>query len=116
MVEDLALAGLGLGDEALVEDIEDVFANLFELELDFAAVVADDSDVLVRALGFLLLLDAGNDAPGGTTGTNNVLVGDGQQITLVDSELAADLKMLLVVRNGGVESSQRQEWPSSPLA
>jgi hypothetical protein len=92
VVEDLALAGLGLGDKTLVEDIKDILADLLELELNFAAVVADDGDVLVRTFGFLLLLDAGNDAPRGTAGTNDVLVGDGQKVSLVDSELAADLK------------------------
>jgi hypothetical protein len=109
VVEDLALAGLGLGNEALVKDIEDIFADLLELKLDFAAVIADDGDMLVRTLGFLLLLDAGNDAPGGTAGTDNVLVGDRQQITLVDSELAANLIVSSVV-------SQRQEWLSRTTA
>jgi hypothetical protein len=55
------------------------------------------------------LLDAGNDAPGGTAGTDNVLVGDRQQITLVDSELAANLIVSSVV-------SQRQEWLSRTTA
>jgi len=47
MVEDLALAGLCLRDEALVEDIKDVLADLLELELDLATVIPDDADVLV---------------------------------------------------------------------
>jgi hypothetical protein len=47
MVENLALARLGLGDEAVVEDIEDILADLLELGLNLLAVVADDSDVLV---------------------------------------------------------------------
>lgn len=47
MVEDLALASLSLGDEALVKDIKDVLADLLKLELDLAAVVPDDADVLV---------------------------------------------------------------------
>lgn len=91
MVEDLALASLGLGDEALVEDVEDILADLLELELDLLAVLADDADVLVGALGLLLLLDAGDDAPGGTAGADDVLVGDGKEVALVNCELAADL-------------------------
>ena len=47
MVEDFALAGLGLGDEAVVEHIEDILADLLELGLDLLAVVADDANVLV---------------------------------------------------------------------
>jgi hypothetical protein len=47
--------------------------------------------VLLRALGLLLLLDGGDDAPGGTAGTNNVLVSDGQEVALIDGKLAANL-------------------------
>lgn len=57
MVEDLALAGLGLGDQGVVKDVEDILADLLELELNLLAVLADDADVLVRALLLLLLLD-----------------------------------------------------------
>ena len=91
MVEDLALASLGLGDEALVENGENILADLLELELDLLAVLADDTDVLVGALGLLLLLDAGDDAPGSTAGADDVLVGDGKEVALVNCELAADL-------------------------
>lgn len=91
MVEDLALASLGLGDEALVKDGEDILADLLELKLDLLAVLADDTDVLVGALGLLLLLDAGDDAPGSTAGADDVLVGDGKEVALVDCELATDL-------------------------
>lgn len=91
MVEDLALASLGLGDEALVENAKDILADLLELELDLLAVLADDTDVLVGALGLLLLLDAGDDAPGSTAGADDVLVGDGKKVALVDCELATDL-------------------------
>lgn len=91
MVEDLALASLGLGNEALVEDGEDILANLLELKLDLLAVLADDTDVLIGALGLLLLLDAGDDAPGSTAGADDVLVGDGKEVALVNCELATDL-------------------------
>jgi hypothetical protein len=91
VVEDLALAGLGLGDEALVEDGENILADLLELKLDLLAVLADDTDVLVGALSLLLLLDAGDDAPRSTAGADDVLVGNGKEVTLVDCELAADL-------------------------
>jgi hypothetical protein len=50
VVEDLGLAGLGLGDEGLVENIEDILADFLEFRLDLLAVIADGSDVLVRAL------------------------------------------------------------------
>lgn len=63
MVEDLALARLGLGDQGVVEDVEDILADLLELGLDLLAVVADDGNVLVGTLLLLLLLDRGDDAP-----------------------------------------------------
>lgn len=91
MVEDLALASLGLGDKALVEDAKDILADLLELKLDLLTILADDTDVLVGALGLLLLLDAGDDAPRGTAGADDVLVGDGKEVALVDCELTADL-------------------------
>ena len=96
MVEDLALASLGLGNEALVENVEDILADLLKLKLDLLTVLADDANVLLGALGLLLLLDAGDDAPGGTSGSDDVLVGDGKEVALVNCELAADLFCVLV--------------------
>ena len=97
MVEDLGLAGGGVGDEALVEDVEDILADLLELGLDLVAVLLDGGDVLLGALGLLLLLDGGDDAPRGTAGANNVLVGDAEEVELVNGELAAELGDLLHV-------------------
>lgn len=91
VVEDLALAGLGLGDQALIEDVQHIQADILELSLDLLAVLADDADVLVRALGLLLLLDARDDAPGSTTCADHVLVRDREEVTLVHGELAAQL-------------------------
>ena len=91
MVEDLALARLGLGDQGVVKDVEDILADLLELGLDLLAVVADDGNVLVGTLLLLLLLDRGDDAPRGTSGADDVLVGDGKEVTLVDGEFTTDL-------------------------
>ena len=91
MVEDLALARLGLGDQGVVEDIENILADLLELGLDLLAVVADDGNVLVGTLLLLLLLDRGDDAPRGTSGTDDVLVGDREEVTLVNGEFTTDL-------------------------
>lgn len=104
VVEDLALAGLGLWNEAVVEHIEHILADLLELGLDLLAVVADDADVLVRALGLLLLLDAGDDAPRGTTCSDDVLVGYREEVALVDCQFAANLGRVLVV--GGFDGGR----------
>jgi hypothetical protein len=97
VVEDLALASLGLGDEALIEDTKDILADLLELELNLLAVLADDADVLVGTLGLLLLLDAGDDAPGSTAGADDVLVSNGKEVALVNCELTADLEGWMLV-------------------
>ena len=47
MVEDLGLSRLSLGDQGLVEDIEDILADLLKLLLDLLSVLADGGDVLV---------------------------------------------------------------------
>ena len=91
MVEDLALARLGLGDQGVVKDVEDILADLLELGLDLLTIVADDGNVLVGTLLLFLLLDRGDDAPRGTSGTDDVLVGDGKEVTLVDGEFTTDL-------------------------
>jgi hypothetical protein len=57
VVEDLGLAGLGLGNEGVVENVEDILADLLELKLDLLSVVADSANMLLRALGLLFLLD-----------------------------------------------------------
>lgn len=98
VVEDLGLAGGGVGDQALVENVQHVLADLLELQLDLGAVVADGADVLIRALLLLLLLDRRDDAPRRSPCTDDVLVGDRQEVALVDRELAAKLGHLLHVR------------------
>lgn len=57
MVEDLGLARLRLWDQGLVQDIEDILADLLEFGLDLLTVVSDGRNMLVGALGLLLLLD-----------------------------------------------------------
>jgi hypothetical protein len=91
VVEHLGLASLSLGEESVIEDVKDILADLLQLGLDLLAVITDNADVLIGSLGLLLLLDGGDDAPGSTAGTNHVLVSDGQKVTLIDGELAANL-------------------------
>ena len=47
MVKDLRFTRLGLGDERIVEDVEDILADLLELGLDLLSVVADGANVLL---------------------------------------------------------------------
>lgn len=63
MVEDLALTSLGGWDEVLVEDGENVIADIGELGLDLVSVRLDLLNLSSVALGLLLLLDGGDDSP-----------------------------------------------------
>ena len=87
MVEDLGLAGLGRGDQVLVENVKDIVADLGKLVLNLLAILLDKGDLGRVALGLLLLLDRRNYSPGGAAGTNDVLVGDGQKVPLLNGQL-----------------------------
>lgn len=87
VVEDLGLARLGRRDEVGIEDIENVVADLGKLGLDLLAVLLDKADLGRVALGLLLLLDGGDNSPRGTAGTDDVLVGNGQEVALLDGEV-----------------------------
>ena len=87
VVEDLRLARRGRGDEVLVENVEDILANLGKLTLDLLPLALDHFDLDLVALRLLLLLDGGDDAPGRTASTDDVLVRNGEEVTLLDGKL-----------------------------
>jgi hypothetical protein len=87
VVEDLGLARLGRGDQVLVKDVKNVLADLGKLILDLLAVLLDKGDLGRVALVLLLLLDGSDYSPGGTASTDNVLVGNGEKVTLFDAEV-----------------------------
>jgi hypothetical protein len=93
MVEDLGLAGLGLGNQSVVEDIEDILADSLEFCLDLLTVVPDGSDMLVGALGLLLLLNRRDDSPRCPSCADHILVCNGEEVSFVNRELAAKLSM-----------------------
>lgn len=76
VVENLGFTRFGLGDQGVIKNIEDILADTLKFGLDLLTVVADDSNVLIGTLGLLLLLDRGDYAPGGTSSSDDVLVGD----------------------------------------
>lgn len=91
VVKNLGLASLGLGNEGLVQNVKNILADLLQLGFDLLSVVTDDRDVLLRALGLLLLFNGGDDTPGSTAGADHVLVGNGKKVTLIDGKLASNL-------------------------
>ena len=88
MVEHLGLASGSGRDKVLVEDGEDILADLGELALDLLAVLLDEPDLGRVALGLLLLLDRGYDSPRRTASTDDVLVSDREKVPLLDAEVA----------------------------
>nr|GLL39222.1 Os04g0462550 [Ipomoea trifida] len=72
-IENLGVAGVSGADEFGVEELEDA--------------VADRGDVVVVAAALLLLLDGGDDTPGGTASADHVLVGDGEEVALLNRQL-----------------------------
>ena len=106
VVEDLGLASLGLGNEGFIEDVQDILADTLKLGLNLLAVVTDNANVLLRALRLLLLLDGGDDAPGGTASSNNILVGNAEEVALVDGKLATNLIRVLMNITGGCDREE----------
>jgi hypothetical protein len=84
VVEDLGLAAFSRGDQVAVQALEDVLADLGQLGLDLLAVLLDEADLGLVALGLLFLLDRGDDSPRCAAGTDDILIGDGQEISLLD--------------------------------
>mmetsp|Transcript_5563 Transcript_5563/g.10575 ORF Transcript_5563/g.10575 Transcript_5563/m.10575 type:complete len:232 (-) Transcript_5563:165-860(-) len=82
VIEHLGFFRSRVRDETLLNDSEDIIANLNELGLDFRLVVLDDG----LLVGFSLLLNGGNNTPGSAAGSNHILVGDGEKVALFDGE------------------------------
>jgi hypothetical protein len=71
----------------LVQDAQDVLADLGELAFNLLAVFLDEADLGRVALGLLLLLNRGDDSPRRTASANYIFVGDRQEIPLLDAQI-----------------------------
>ena len=54
---------------------------------DLVSVTSDHAKLVLAALVFLLLFDAGDNPPAGAPGSDDVLVGDGEEVPLLHREL-----------------------------
>ena len=86
VVEHLGLAAGGTWNEVFVEDLENVLADLGEFSLDFLTVGLDHGDLSLVALALLFLFNGGDDSPRCPTSTNDVLVGDREEVALLDGQ------------------------------
>jgi len=55
VVEDTGLSTLSLGDQIVLEELDDLGADVAELLLDLLGVVSNEGDVLLVSLGLLLI-------------------------------------------------------------
>jgi hypothetical protein len=66
-------------------------ADFLEFGLNLLTVITDGRNMLIGTLGLLLLLDRRDYAPGSTSSANDVLVGNGQKVSLVNGKFSAQL-------------------------
>ena len=65
--------------------------DFLEFGLNLLTVVTDGRNMLIGTLGLLLLLDRRDYAPGSTSSADNVLVGNGQKVSLVNGKFSTQL-------------------------
>ncbi len=91
VIEDLGLSSGGRRDQMMIEDVEDIVANTRKLLFDPGPVVLDLHDMPFMPLVLFLLLNGRDDAPGGTAGTDDILVGNRKEVALLNRELNIQL-------------------------
>jgi hypothetical protein len=89
-VEDLGLSSGGALDELVIEEPDDVIAEVVELILDLLLVGLEEGEVL-GVLGLFLLLDRAECAPGSPSRPDGVLVGHRQEVALLHTELLVEV-------------------------
>jgi hypothetical protein len=77
----------------LVENSEDIVANLCEFSLNLNAVPLDLLDLGLVSFALFLLFDGGDDAPRSSASADNVLVGYRKQVALLHSEFNSKLRL-----------------------
>ena len=81
----LGLTVAVLGQNVLVDDLDDLLAVLGEGILD-AGLVGGERGVVLLVLG--VLLNGGNSAAGGSLGTDKVLESDGEEVALIGGDVS----------------------------
>lgn len=67
----------------LVENLENIFADLAELLLDGDTVILDELDLGLVAFGLFLLLNGRHNSPTGTASTDDILVGNREEVSFL---------------------------------
>ena len=75
-------------DEVLINEGQDVVAELVELLFDFGPVLDDELGFV--AFSGLSLLDGGKGSPSRSSGSNGVFVSDGEEVSLFFGKIATE--------------------------
>mmetsp|Transcript_41654 Transcript_41654/g.124516 ORF Transcript_41654/g.124516 Transcript_41654/m.124516 type:complete len:228 (-) Transcript_41654:269-952(-) len=86
-VEHGCLGRTGRRNKVLVQQLQDLTADVVEFLLHSGTVALHQLDAALVGLHLLTLLNALQDAPRRAAGADQVLVGDGQQVALLDRQL-----------------------------
>mmetsp|Transcript_58860 Transcript_58860/g.127770 ORF Transcript_58860/g.127770 Transcript_58860/m.127770 type:complete len:252 (-) Transcript_58860:13-768(-) len=100
VVEDLSFLGVRVGDKLVLDNLKNIRADIYKLVFDLRLVVTDEAE----ALDLSFLLDGGDYSPRRTAGADNVLVGNGKKVSLLDGKLLRLLGNSLHVINHLIES------------
>ena len=103
-IKHLALIRVGVGDQLVLNDFQNVRANIFQLSLNLALVGLDKWQLVHVAL----LLDGGNHSPAGAARSNDVLVGNGQKVSLFNAQLLRLLGNSLHVIDHFIKSAKKE--------
>jgi len=91
VVEHGGFACTGWRNQVLINDGENVTANLGQLLLYLVPIILNTPDIFVIALALLFLFYGGHDPPWGSPGTNDILVSNGEQVPLFHRKLHVKL-------------------------
>jgi len=89
-VEDLRLGGGGLLNKLLIQKVKNVLAISRQLVFEFLFILSDQWQV-ARSLALFFLLDGRNSSPSGSSGSNGVLVGNGEEVSLFDGQFLVEV-------------------------
>ncbi len=93
VVENFGFFGSGVRDEGFFNDTKDVVTDFDKFGFDLGLVVLDD----FHLVSISLLFDGGYDTPRCSSGSDDILVGNAQQVAFLDSEFLGLLGNFLPV-------------------
>jgi len=75
----------------IIKDSQNISADIAEFFFNLSTILADEFDVGFVVLALLFLFNRGDDSPGSTTRTNNVFVGNGEEVSFFNCQFDVQL-------------------------